>query len=114
MEFQKQTITAKLSLGVAQLSAMVGVGTGLAYHNVPIAKDTYTEEYAITHVPSGRSIVPPTYLPLTIKTEEQAKALLTELAALDIDAWNAPLDNVYARYRGTDIIQKIIELCHQV
>lgn len=98
MKFQKQTITIKHVLGTSQLSAMLAVGTGLAYHHVFMSEGVNSEEYAITHVPSGRSI----FLP--IKTEEQAKALLMAVVVLDIDAWNVPLD----------MIQKIVELCHEL
>ena len=102
MEYQKQTIPlACADDRVVTIDALVGRGTGLAYHSALSQPGHYT----LTHVPTGYAITE-----LTMPTETEIQAFLEKVAELDTDRWQIDLPTLKRRY-NTDMHTQI-ELAH--
>lgn len=102
LEYQKQTIElACADDRVVTIEAMVGVGTGLAYHPVVSKPELYT----LTHVPTGYAITE-----LTMPTELEIQAFLEKVADLDPNRWQIGLVALKHRYNTNMRMQ--IELAH--
>jgi len=100
MEFQEQTIQFKTWLGDRPITAMVGIGSGLAYHR---KDDSESEDFVLTHIKSGIDIGSDWYA----WDEQDAKGWLEKVAKL-LD-WTKPLKSVKAevkRLGGMDAMRE--------
>jgi hypothetical protein len=111
MEFQETTIIIKnRDLEQKEIPATIGVGTGLAFHLLPVATDAYGDVYTLTHVPSGFGLTEH-----SVPSIEEARAWLERVAALDKDQWNIDLVTFKHRYLAPSKLHRIraeIEMAH--
>jgi hypothetical protein len=102
IEYEKQVIHVYGVNGEMYVTeAMVGVGTGLAYHQLVSGKGVY----ALTHVQSGYGIGE-----LTLPTEAEIQAFLERVAALRRDRWQ--VDLVQLKRSSWSRLRAQIELAH--
>jgi hypothetical protein len=103
MEFAEEAITIvgkwapEAPVTQQAISAMRGVGTGLAYFQL-LSHGSYMPHYSITHVASGYGIV----TSRAIETQEQAQALLAAIAELDPNKWDISLEELQRRYHASE------------
>lgn len=110
MEFQKQEISIQTHTGPQVIPAIVGVGTGLAYHKFVSIDGSFGNWYVLTHVPSGYN-----FSSAPASTHWEAQAWLSAVAALDEDQFNLSQEALSERYDTPEKMHALrakIEMAH--
>ncbi len=107
MEFQPQTITIKTKEGDVTFEAIVGVGTGLAYHRHHAKNGKFHKTYGVTILSTGLSVQSLIQLP-TPEAAQRFIELLTE-----ITDWNKPEEEL-RKLDLNELKPKAVKAYHQV
>lgn len=111
MQFEQKTITILDKNHKAhQVTAWLGVGTGLAYHHPLYQDGTHEDKYILVHLNTGACFP----YGLTLPTEPEMQAFLEAVAALDPNRWDIDLCEFKKRYgRSSDFREKIKNAYHK-
>src|SRR6266496_4130209 len=96
MEFQSQRIVLQALEGPQTVDAIVGIGSGLAYHLEEGENDEPI--YVLTHLLSGRSLSG-----YGVEGEDVAQRWLELVAALT--DWNQGMETLRIEYPGGEVIR---------
>lgn len=108
MDFNKQTITIQCENDTMTIDAMVGEGTGLAYHHLVLADGRIDPTtWILSHVPSGVGIAH-----YGVGQEEEAQEWLEKVSTIFYDRWQCDLMHLKQRFYSHRDVRAKIETAH--